>query len=132
MAKKIEILFVAMLMFVSNVAFSATSVYSFISESNFINNKETIYVDDQRINIYGLSRQLKKDNDGKIENTYVLNMYYISCLDYLKDKEKFNIIFLDPPYNLDCLDDVLNKIVEYDLLEESGLVICEYEYVLIL
>ena len=40
MAKKIEILFVAVLMFVSNVAFSAMSVYSFVSESNFINNKE--------------------------------------------------------------------------------------------
>ncbi len=40
MAKKIEILFIAMLMFVSNVAFSATSVYSFISESNFVNSKE--------------------------------------------------------------------------------------------
>ena len=69
-----------------------------------------------------------KDNLKDIDNTYVLNMNYKECLDYLKDKVKFNIIFLDPPYNLDCLDDVLNKIIENNLLEKDGLIICEYEY----
>ena len=69
-----------------------------------------------------------KNNLNGIENAYVLNMDYISCLDYLKDKEKFNIILLDPPYNLDCLDKVINKIIENDLLQKDGLIICEYEH----
>ena len=69
-----------------------------------------------------------KNNLNGIENAYVLNMDYISCLDYLKDKEKFNIIFLDPPYNLDCLDKVINKIIENNLLQKDGLIICEYEH----
>ena len=69
-----------------------------------------------------------KNNLKDIDNTYVLNMNYKECLDYLKDKVKFNIIFLDPPYNLDCLDDVLNKIIENNLLEKDGLIICEYEH----
>ena len=38
----------------------------------FVNNKESIYINDQKINIYGLSRQLKTDNDNEIENIYVL------------------------------------------------------------
>ena len=64
-----------------------------------------------------------------IENGIVLNEDYNDALSYFKNNNiKFNLIFLDPPYNLDCLDDILNKIIEYNLLEESGLVICEYEY----
>jgi len=71
---------------------------------------------------------IKKNLTG-IENGIVLNKDYNDALSYLKDNNiKFNLIFLDPPYNLDCLDNILNKIIEYNLLEEVGLVICEYEY----
>ena len=61
--------------------------------------------------------------------------YHIFCLDYnsaldkfIKDNIKFDIIFLDPPYHLDCLDEILKKIEKYDLLNEDGIVICEYEF----
>ena len=68
-------------------------------------------------------------NLNNIENGTVLNKDYKDALNYFKDnKIKFDLIFLDPPYNLDCLDDILVKIGEYSLLENSGLVICEYEY----
>jgi len=69
-----------------------------------------------------------KENLKDISNSYVLNMDYKEALDSFKNKNKFNIIFLDPPYNLECLDYILDKIIEYDLLLEDGLIICEYEY----
>ena len=69
-----------------------------------------------------------KENLKDISNSFVLNMDYKAALDSFKDKNKFNIIFLDPPYNLDCLDYILEKIIEYNLLLEDGIVICEYEY----
>lgn len=70
-----------------------------------------------------------KKNLLNIDNGIVLNKDYKDALIYFKENNiKFNLIFLDPPYNLDCLDDVLNKIDEYSLLLEDGLVICEYEY----
>ena len=68
-------------------------------------------------------------NLSGIENGKVLNKDYSDALSYFKNNNiKFNIIFLDPPYNLNCLDDVLNKIIEYNLLESDGLIICEYEF----
>lgn len=70
-----------------------------------------------------------KKNLKDIKDTSVLNLDYKDALEYFKNNNiKFNIIFLDPPYNLNCLDYILNKIVEYNLLEKDGLVICEYEF----
>ena len=64
-----------------------------------------------------------------VEGGVVINKDYRDALIYFKDNSiKFDIIFLDPPYNLDCLDDVLNKVNEYKLLNSDGLIICEYEY----
>lgn len=40
----------------------------------------------------------------------------------------FDIIFLDPPYNKDFLDSVLNKIFDYDLLSKSGIIVVETEF----
>ena len=40
---------------------------------------------------------------------------------------KFDIILLDPPYNDFLINDVLNKIYEYDLLNNDGIIVCEYE-----
>ncbi len=50
---------------------------------------------------------------------------YKSALRSLSGKEKFNIIFLDPPYNSDYLSDALKKIVDGDLIENGGYVVCE-------
>ena len=40
---------------------------------------------------------------------------------------KFDIIFLDPPYALGLLDEVLNFIDELKLLNPEGLVVCEFD-----
>ena len=45
---------------------------------------------------------------------------------YLKKcREKFDIIFLDPPYAEDFLENSLKSITEIDILEECGIIICE-------
>lgn len=46
---------------------------------------------------------------------------------YKKDNIKFDLIFLDPPYQMNLINEVLNKIYNLDLLSEFGQVICEYE-----
>ena len=50
---------------------------------------------------------------------------YKSALRSLSGKEKFNIIFLDPPYATNYLNDALKKISEGDLLENGGYIVCE-------
>ena len=40
---------------------------------------------------------------------------------------KFDIIFLDPPYKLNLINDCLNKIYDYNLLNSNGIIVCEFE-----
>jgi len=63
----------------------------------------------------------------KIENSSViLNKTWIEALQTFKVKNtKFDLIFLDPPYKMECLNEVIDKIIEYKLLNNKGLIICE-------
>jgi len=45
--------------------------------------------------------------------------------DLLDHYTKFDIIFLDPPYQSGLAEDVCSKIVEYELLKEQGYIIWE-------
>ncbi len=42
-----------------------------------------------------------------------------------KGKEKFDLIFLDPPYAQDILDDILRKLQESDILDNGAIIVCE-------
>lgn len=64
-------------------------------------------------------------NTNNIEGAYIMNSDYKK---YLKNTtQKFDIIFLDPPYHNNLLNKALKFIEEYHLLNKNGLVICEYE-----
>ena len=61
-----------------------------------------------------------------IENADVINMDYLKALSYFKDKNiTFDLIFLDPPYQTNLIEKSIEKITEYKLLKEDGLIICE-------
>lgn len=56
---------------------------------------------------------------------------FMDSLDYLKSsKEKFDIVFLDPPYNHGILDKVLPLLESH--MNQGGRIICEHEQRLIL
>lgn len=40
-------------------------------------------------------------------------------------REKFDVIFLDPPYQTDLLDKSLELITKFDILREHGIIVCE-------
>lgn len=40
-------------------------------------------------------------------------------------REKFDIIFLDPPYHTDLLDRCMEAVVMFDILNEHGIMVCE-------
>ncbi len=54
----------------------------------------------------------------------VLNMNYKKALQELK-MEKFDIIFLDPPYDTDYIEESIKIIEKYEILHSNALVICE-------
>ncbi len=63
------------------------------------------------------------ENLGFSEKCEILNM---SCFDYVKTTEKkFDIIFLDPPYNKGFIEDALESAVKYGLLSEEGIIVLE-------
>ncbi len=41
--------------------------------------------------------------------------------------KKFDIIFLDPPYKFNLISESLELIDKYDLLNDDGIIVCEYE-----
>ena len=70
---------------------------------------------------------------SNLENFNILSKAYISCLDYReylkkinKENLKFNLIFLDPPYKMTNLEDILKEILKLNILEINGLIVCEY------
>ena len=71
---------------------------------------------------------LKKNLRSILEESYqIYKLDYNEALKMFKDKNiKFDIIFLDPPYNLDCLDSIIKIIIEFNLLNDNGLIVCEY------
>lgn len=65
----------------------------------------------------------------KIEEEYhlILNDYHKALKNFHESLIKFDIIFLDPPYKFNYINDCLKLILEYHLLNDDGIIICEYE-----
>lgn len=56
----------------------------------------------------------------------IINKDYLEILKFLKkEAKKFDIIFLDPPYKTDYINKSIDKILEYDLLAEDGIIVAE-------
>lgn len=61
-----------------------------------------------------------------IDNCTVLKNDYRDALLYFKNNNiKFDIIFLDPPYKTNYIEESVKLISEYDLLNTDGIIICE-------
>ena len=64
------------------------------------------------------------ENSIGIKDAEVINLDYKKALNYLKDK-KMDLIFLDPPYKTDFIEQSIKLIDEYNILSDEGLIICE-------
>lgn len=81
-------------------------------------------------NNYKVIETLKKNKSLlKIEEecVFVKNDFKKALKDFKDSNIKFDIIFLDPPYELNYIVPAIQLIEEYDLLNDNGLIICEYE-----
>ncbi|MDD2682074.1 MAG: 16S rRNA (guanine(966)-N(2))-methyltransferase RsmD [Bacilli bacterium] len=57
----------------------------------------------------------------------LFNSSYEMVLNRLaKDKTTFDIIFLDPPYELNIINDLITYILDNNLLNEGGVIVCHY------
>lgn len=115
----------------------------FASIQNYIPNSTCLdlFAGSGALGIEAISMGAQKivliDNNQEAINTIKTNTQNISenieikKIDYKKylkeTKEKFDIIFLDPPYDNKLLNKSLKYISEYNILKENGIIICEYE-----
>lgn len=44
-----------------------------------------------------------------------------------QSKERFDIIFLDPPYRYEKLKNIIENIIKYDILKDDGILIVEHD-----
>lgn len=69
-----------------------------------------------------------KKNLNNIDNSVLLKMDYKDALSkFYNDQIKFDVIFLDPPYHLNILNNAIKLIQDYNLINDEGIIICEYE-----
>ncbi len=89
------------------------------------NGADSCYFIDENIDLINIIKQNTLNMSEEID---IIKMDYNDALKYFKTKNiRFDIIFLDPPYKANLINDALNKIIEYNLLKPNGIVVCEYE-----
>lgn len=66
-----------------------------------------------------------KSNLDKVDSAYIIEDNYDK---FLKTTDKrFDIIFLDPPYAKNLIKPSIKRILELNLLNDEGIIVCEYE-----
>lgn len=88
--------------------------------------KKCYFVDNNYKVIETLNKNMKS---LKITDDYeIIKSGYEEALKNFNNRNiKFDIIFLDPPYKLDYIVPAIKLISEYNLINDDGLIICEYE-----
>ena len=74
-----------------------------------------------------IRRNLEKTNF--LDKSQIFNMDFFSAIKKLENIQKYDIIFIDPPYfskkDRNLVRDSLSAIVKYDILAEDGYIIAE-------
>ncbi len=68
---------------------------------------------------------LRKNLNGLEDRTEVIIGNVLRVISQLKSR-KFDIIFLDAPYNKGLIEPVIKKIIQYEILDENGIIIIEH------
>ncbi len=62
---------------------------------------------------------------GFMKQCAVSRMDYSEYLKSVAGKERFDIVFLDPPYSRSMKDEILKKVARADILNDGAIVVCE-------
>ena len=86
---------------------------------------KSYFVDNNKIAINTIKENI---NNLKIDNYSIIFDDYMNALKTFKNNNiKFDIVFLDPPYKYNYIDDVISYMIDNDLLNKDALIICEFE-----
>ena len=70
---------------------------------------------------------IKKNLDLlRVSNSIIFNCdYQLALKNFFEKKIKFDLIFLDPPYNTDYIEKSIKLIEDNNLLNDDGIIVCE-------
>jgi len=71
------------------------------------------------------SVKLVKENLKISGFSEMASVYGRDAIRFLESEEKYDLIFVDPPYDTTLADRAVQKIVEFDKLNINGIIICE-------
>ena len=80
------------------------------------NNKEVINILNKNINNLNIKKQSK----------VILSDWKKSLNEFSNQNIKFDLIFVDPPYDYDVYEKILEKVSSLNLLNENGIIILEH------
>lgn len=104
--------------------FSGSGNYGIEAISNYA--KFVYFNDKNKECVKCIQKHLDKFNIK--DKCLVFQSDYLECLsDFKKKDEKIDIIFLDPPYKLLVVGDILSFIAKNNLLNNKGIVVCEIQ-----
>lgn len=101
--------------------FAGSGSYGFESLSR--GAKSSTFVDNGRLQI-----NIIKDNARALMCEDLSNIIFKDCLSFLKEtNDRFDIIFVDPPYALDVYYQIIDLVFNKNIINENGLLILESE-----
>lgn len=99
--------------------FAGSGALSFEALSRGAKEAVCVDIDDRSIDII-------KRNAEDLKYSERCRIIKCSAFEYLlKASEKFDVIFLDPPYNKGLIEPVLNEIVKRNVLSDDGIIVLE-------
>ena len=64
-----------------------------------------------------------------VSSCHMMTSSYLKCLETLKEqKQTFDIIFLDPPYAMECFQEILDYLFQNQMVKPNGKIILEYDH----
>jgi 16S rRNA (guanine966-N2)-methyltransferase len=87
--------------------------------------EHAVLVDNNRASMAIISENLQ--HTKLADKARVLNLDYIRALQLLKKEgAKFDIIFLDPPYNKNFIQNTLKNLIDNDIISKNGILVAEH------
>lgn len=81
--------------------------------------RECVFIDESKTAEALIRENLKRSG---LEGGQVLRR---TAADYITSCGKFDLIFIDPPYDSGHLDIIIKKIEQFDILNENGIIVAE-------
>jgi len=86
-------------------------------------SKHAVFVENSKPALKCIEDNLKNTHFTDVASVYPLDVY--SALNQLEGKEKFDIVFMDPPYNHEYEKIVLERLAHSKIIDEDSLIVIE-------